>query len=139
MRWLECADQLLCVADSRDGVGVYRVFKKGTKTKIRLAAITPFAEALSPMAMRLLGTTESSVSLVISDVNGVIKVFSGRYSSHETSSSAVKDLDLVFKEQPRGLSLIRHFSRGEKDGELVTYDITGQKVVLNSQPIRSEK
>lgn len=44
---------LVCVADSRDGVAIYRTFKKGEKTKIRLVAVTPFAEALNPMAISI--------------------------------------------------------------------------------------
>ena len=51
---LQEAHSLVCVADSRDGVAIYRTFKKKEKTTMRLVAVTPFAEALNPMAVSLL-------------------------------------------------------------------------------------
>ena len=47
---------MVCIADSRDGLALYKTFKKhkNGKLKIRLAAVTPFAEALNPMAFDLI-------------------------------------------------------------------------------------
>lgn len=53
---LEQGCQMVCIADSRDGLALYNTFRKhkNGKLKIRLAAVTPFAEALNPMAFNLI-------------------------------------------------------------------------------------
>ena len=57
IRQLCCEENLVCIADSRDGVALYKTYEKQGKTRVRPIAVTPFAEALNPMAIALLSTS----------------------------------------------------------------------------------
>ena len=81
------------MADSRDGVAIYRTFKKKEKTKMRLAAVTPFAEALNPMAVSLL-RMNSTLWLFMFDTLGTLKAFNCSVAEGELSSRA-KDMHLA--------------------------------------------
>ena len=59
---------LVAIADSRDGIAIYKVTEKmqsnigklSGKAKIKLVAVTPFGEGLNPMAFSVLTTTSLS-------------------------------------------------------------------------------
>ena len=81
--------------DSRDGLALYKSLDKTrkaaivSKTKLRLVAVTPFAEALNPMAVKLIQwnkvsddggagevkSDETRMDIVMIDTKGNLKVF----------------------------------------------------------------
>ena len=152
---LDC--ERVIVADSRDGLAIYEVYKRtkggsrakegaAVKHKIRPIAATAFGAAMNLMTFRpwqvpgASGDSESELRVVTIDIHGTVKLFTFAQKAATTEVKSLQELRLAY-EAPTALSLVKHlilnqvedFARGEIKTTLRGYDITGRKVLLTVQ------